>query len=188
MNTQTFGPLLHRHGLSIESHPPIVALVSVLLNSRGPSAVARFVMAVIIDAIQRVLWRWPTTHIREKAREVVLPFAAHGYPAPSVSVVARIGFSEAASLHGYPYRVFRCMAKPVCAVLGNYLVLRQAPTAFGAVPSQIGSGNDYGITTRAAAGESPESVCAGRDSDDGEPVECVANGHRHGAQFYTKTW
>lgn len=68
-----------------------------LLLPRGPAAVAGFVIAVVVDAIQRQARRW-FAHILEEGLEAVPPPGADGDPAPAV-ILKRFFVRVVAALH-----------------------------------------------------------------------------------------
>src|SRR5258708_12147525 len=83
------------------------APVEGLLRLRGPAAVAGFVVAVVLDAVDRVLRRRSRPHVRVERRVVVEPTIAHQDAAASVVLVALVVRIEAAFLHRTPDCIFR---------------------------------------------------------------------------------
>ena len=77
------------------------SLVHALLVACGPAAVVRFVVAVIVDAIQRVAWGWTLTHVSEE-RRVVHPPATHGDASASVVGVVAVFRVQASAFHPIP--------------------------------------------------------------------------------------
>lgn len=87
--------------------------VAALLLHRGPSAVARFVVSVVIDSIKRQAGRL-NTHVREKVSVNHPPFA-NGNSATSIMVKIFV-FWIAAPIFHRPPNLVRCLAqKPVGA-------------------------------------------------------------------------
>lgn len=77
-----------------------------LFCARGPSAITRFVMAVVIDSIERQsLWAW--SHVIKEVRKRCLPFIAYGDASTSVACIRLVGNSAAPLLHRSPYVVER---------------------------------------------------------------------------------
>lgn len=62
-NAKTFTPLRSSQALSVHSQINAVGFMIGLLCHRRPSAIARVVMAGIIDPVNRVLWRWSRRHV-----------------------------------------------------------------------------------------------------------------------------
>lgn len=50
--------------------------IAILLRTRGPSAIAGLIVAVVVDSIKRAA-HWPLAHVREKCLETVSPSLAH---------------------------------------------------------------------------------------------------------------
>jgi hypothetical protein len=62
-----------------------------LLAACRPTHIARFVVTIVIDPIDRIVWRWALTDISEKGRKVVSPFVADGYaPTPIAEKLLRV--------------------------------------------------------------------------------------------------
>lgn len=61
-----------------------------LLKASRPSTVRRAVRAVIVDALKRMSWRWPWSHVTPERCEVVEPLGAHGNPSAAVMRVVWI--------------------------------------------------------------------------------------------------
>lgn len=82
------------------------AAVQALLRTCRPAHVAGFVIPIVVDAVDRMLRRWPPPDMREKRGEGFSPFSADGNPAPAVvreSLVLRV---VAAFSHALPTQVF----------------------------------------------------------------------------------
>lgn len=88
-------PFADRVALTAVLYVPVTALVIRLFFPSRPSAVARFVVTVGIDAIQCVC-RWAWSHVSQERGEVVAPFRAHRDPSPAVVLVMRNALVEAA--------------------------------------------------------------------------------------------
>ena len=81
---------------------PIVGL----LGWRSPSAVAGFVVPVVVLAVNGVDGRGPATHVEQEGPEVVSPSGAHRYSAPTVIGVLLVGGIEASPLRMRPDSIF----------------------------------------------------------------------------------
>lgn len=82
------------------------ARVARLFGLCGPSTVTRFIVPVVVDAIERVLHRGSASNIAQECREVARPFNAHRNPAPSIVGVFGIVGIVTAGLHSGPHDVF----------------------------------------------------------------------------------
>jgi len=99
---------------------PFIAL---LLRSRGPAAVARFVIAVVVDAVNRQSWR-AIAHVVAEVFKARPPFA-DGDPAATVERKVNSVRIQAAFFHCYPGSICR---RRDAAVLSGALALQAATT------------------------------------------------------------
>lgn len=76
--------------------------ISHLFRSGCPSNVARFVIAVIIDAIYGVFWGWWISNVFVKSRKVSAPFFANGNASPSIIFETFVLWIVASALHSTP--------------------------------------------------------------------------------------
>lgn len=82
-------PLHKVEGLSSPCYSSIISFVVCLLDGRRPLAICRFIVAVIVNSVNRVITRWPYPHIAKKCRETA-PFLTHSYsPSAIVCIVSR---------------------------------------------------------------------------------------------------
>lgn len=95
----------------------ISTAVSRLLSARRPSHVARFVVSVVVDAVQRVKGRRLLANMREKAGEVIQPLGANTDSSAPIVLVMR-ALVIAALFHSVPSSIFwRSAMTPSGAVL-----------------------------------------------------------------------
>lgn len=101
-----------REGLcsTVNSQAPVVAFVVALDFMRRPSAITRFVVAVIVDAIDRVA-RWALSHVGQKIDERVTPSVAHGNTTCAVVMVTVVAREVAAA--------FRSIPRVICSGWGS---------------------------------------------------------------------
>ncbi len=85
--------------------PSSLATIPSLLVLCSPSAIGRLVIAVIVDAVNRHAF-WARSHVGNKLSEAVLPFVAHGNPAPAVVWIPLVALVKAARFHVRPDAVF----------------------------------------------------------------------------------
>lgn len=99
----------------------------------GPAAILRAIGAVVVDAVDRVGWRWARAHISEEVIERRAPAVAHGYASPAVVIPVRAISIEAACLQVAPCVPFRANARfarhAVRGSAGADLFCSQATTA-----------------------------------------------------------
>lgn len=124
--------------------------IKLLLAARGPSTIARFVVPVVINAIQRQARRaW--AKLRKELAEILAPFGGHrDSPAAVVSELFEI-WVKAAILRVKPLPVFASMAQPM-----SYLILRapfslKATATTGMADPQRANLNDTFIAAIAEA-------------------------------------
>lgn len=95
----------------------IIAAIIALLLIGGPLAVGRFVIAIVVFALDRVLLRGPSPHIQEealKSRNSAFsksPSLAHRDSSPHVAFFLVGPFVRTATFDGAPVRVFRKISK-----------------------------------------------------------------------------
>lgn len=77
-----------------------------LHDRRSPSTVVAGVVAVAVNAIQGVRWRWFGAHVGQEALEGIDPASTNGDAAPTVVAVLRGVRIQASALHGAPRSVF----------------------------------------------------------------------------------
>ena len=98
--TETMADEIHpQPGLMIGA-----TIVHLLLHSR-PATIGRFVVAVCIDAVQRVFWRaW--SHVREERGEIVHPPFADRNSSATVVLVFVVARIQTATFHLDPRSIF----------------------------------------------------------------------------------
>jgi hypothetical protein len=101
---------------------------------RGPSTVARLVIPVVVDAIDRVLTRRFRTHVSVEGREVIQPTVAN--PDSSAAVIGPLRGSrvQATALHRIPRSVFGRLLHPVRAMVRAVVLLASARSALLSSP------------------------------------------------------
>src|SRR5438132_933104 len=90
---------------------------------RRPSNIARLVITVVVDPVERFAWR-SETDIAEKRREREDPFRMDTNPAPAVPRVGLRRRAEAAVLHPLPNAVLARSGSPVVARVAMFDVAR----------------------------------------------------------------
>lgn len=90
--------------------------VAVLLILRRPAAIRWLVIAVIVDTVQRMLWRRALAHVGEKILEGIAPTGANRNSARPVILPTGVILVCAALNHSGPSAVFPSAALAVFAV------------------------------------------------------------------------
>lgn len=86
----------------------VIAGVAVLRTSIGPSAIARLIVSIDVDAIQRIAWR-ASAHISQELNRVIAPGVAHLDAAASIVRVTAIGRRVASCFCALPRFVFAAL-------------------------------------------------------------------------------
>jgi len=76
-----------------------------LFGSRGPAAVSRFIVAVVVNAINRMTRRWTRAHVSKEFRERIAPLFANNYSLHPIAGIYGL-ISMAARNHILPSFVF----------------------------------------------------------------------------------
>ena len=95
-----------------------MALVVSLLFHRRPAHIARFVVAVIVDAVKRVFWRGLPADISEKGFVRLPPAVADRDASATVLPESRVLRVVTALLHTGPRMVFGCLRAMECIAVG----------------------------------------------------------------------
>lgn len=100
------------HQASALKHPhaprrlSVTAPVALLLRPCGPAAVARLVVAIVVDAVQRVISRRSPAHVGEERFVGDCPSLTDGDPSAAIVSVLFVAGTQATSAHASPRRVF----------------------------------------------------------------------------------
>lgn len=115
----------HHYLSSIQN---IGALIAGLGCISSPFAIPRFVVPVVINAVNRVPLRWARPHIFKESREAIPPSLTNSYASPApifVIVVARIGTPLP---HMLPYDIFIRARSTMLPSAGNAALIVIATT------------------------------------------------------------
>lgn len=113
MYADSCGPMGQRQGLVVECQELCVSLIQPLLNERSPSAVRRFVVAVCVDSIQRVIRTRTYAHIAEEIRNRFFPAFADANTTTAVIVEALVLCVVTTINHRGPCEIFRSARQAV---------------------------------------------------------------------------
>jgi hypothetical protein len=133
-------------------YPAIPSLIQGLLFRSGPSAVLRFVVAVVVDTIYGMFAGGFRPHIGIKRREIIQPALADRNASPSVEMEFRIARIEASALHLSPSGIFwRALRLAMRSVHRSYLVAHQASTTLSITARQIVDADFQFLSARTSA-------------------------------------
>lgn len=148
-------PFLNRLGFSVVGDGSIRAFVLALFQPRGPSAIPRLVMAVVVDAIERVIRR-AVAHVGKKCLKVVSPLLGHTNAATAVVIRVFMARVVAAFFRLKPRAVFPSSASSVCCARSQRLI-QQASTAFHRAITKVASAHNCALAALAQADPFPMS-------------------------------
>lgn len=170
-------PFGHRERDAIACDPAALTTVPHLDILQRPADITRFVMAVIVDAIKRVLGGWARADVRDERFERVLPLVTHANAATAVNVeITHVRVS--APLFGVaPRHVFGRVCESVSkAALPYEFVLMAAARFHGAANKMI---RTWGAFRSAVASASNQRMATVRDAlDYRQAIEALADGYR----------
>jgi len=109
VNANSTSPCANAHSFFVERDSLGMGSVLSLLYRSCPSAIDWFVVAVIVNSINRVLWAWLFAHINQKVRKRLQPALANCDASSSIAVIVRSARIAASSLHFFPSAVFRAV-------------------------------------------------------------------------------
>lgn len=107
------GPIGEDHCFAVESNPMIRRLVAVLLKASFPLAIFWSVVAVIVEAFNRIISRRPKAHVFDEVFEGQ-PAVANCNATTTVTMECSVPRTRAAHLHGTPDFVFRNRGLAMC--------------------------------------------------------------------------
>ena len=135
--------------LSSKFQKSVRSLIITLLNVHRPTTVTRFVISVVVDALDRMFFRRFATHIFEKIWKRIDPFLTHFNSTPAISS-EEFGFGIGASFfHSRPCSIFRrCTARWSMAMLSEFVnhpffSIATAATSISILESERRKNNDF---------------------------------------------
>lgn len=99
-------PISTSQDQSVMDQPAVIAAIRHLFFLSGPSNIARLIVAVIIDAINRVRWGWLGSNVRQERFERRLPFVAHSDASSAVVRPLVRPWIQASRLNRRPSDIF----------------------------------------------------------------------------------
>lgn len=106
-------PFGERPRLTLPGQTAIRPFVVLLLSARGPAAIIRRVGAVIVDAVEGMLWTRTRSHITNECAEVAAPLFAHANPAGAVQSPALRAGRMASAERRFPDQIFGAAIQPM---------------------------------------------------------------------------
>lgn len=129
-NAEFTCPRTNVQRFSVVRYPTVLSHIRTLLHWRGPAAVARFVVPVIVNTVNSCLWKRFRSHVGIKSRERLSPLVANYNSSSSVVVIIGVVFVVTASFHFLPSPVLSASDHPACA-------LAVAPTGNSSATAQV---------------------------------------------------
>lgn len=102
-------PLSKRERAAVMDNLRIASTVVQLNIWRGPSAILRLVIAIVVDTIKRMSVRWSQSHVGQKVFEGTAPPFAHSDASSSVAPIGWPVRVFATRAHVRPCDVFSCI-------------------------------------------------------------------------------
>ena len=180
-------PLSQGEALAVKGDMSGVTPIVRLFVRICPSAIFWFVVAVIINPIQRIAAPWALSHVFNKRFNGVQPTLAHCYPSAAIASVTRIALVRASRNHSVPRFVFGRSAN---TVFGSRLA-----TPATTLPGDQATGG-YGLFIPACASTKPHRMLAfvTSESENGQAHKplahqvvsnCLRNGYNPVSHFCT---
>lgn len=137
--TRLPAPFGCRLTLAESGEQPRLSTVGLLDNARCPSTIAGFVVAVIVDPVERVFKRWARPHIGEEIAEVAVPSGANFNPPAAVVLEKTVAGISASVAHLHPNSKLRGALHVVLVIAAALvdLVADAAARAHAACRQQI---------------------------------------------------
>ncbi len=146
LNAETGLPLRDRHAPAVELYKDVLALVVVLLKACRPTAIVRFIVPVIVDAVDAVLRRRARTHVGIEICEVV-PSLTDLDPAPAIVGELVIGGVDAALADATPDAPFGGFCPPMGSEALHRYLAPEAPARTRPPTSNVETRTGYLVST-----------------------------------------
>lgn len=147
-----------------------IAPISLLLASRRPSAIRRFVPAIVVDSIERMIGGWRAAHVLKECVVGVGPSVADCNPPSSVARVGDVPRQAAPLLHVFPDSVFPGLRVAVGSRAISRLVRRVTSATERRSPEQTAR---IDLSFRAAIAAAYPMPCPAR-TNYGQPAKSLA--------------
>lgn len=158
-------PLSNRQRLALKREPLGVWLVVVLNLFRGPAAVVRLVVSVIVNSVQRLL-AGSGTHVRQEILERFQPAVTHGNAPTTITKVGSMARVKAAGLHPLPDLILSRLVGVVRAVSRRCRLFLVAAAGYGIASTEFLLTNvAFSSTVATAEPRSPAAFYRRNDKD-----------------------
>lgn len=117
----------------------------------SPTNISRFIIAVIVNTVNRIYWRWSTSNIIKKCHKIIFPFIAYCYSTATVIFKCKFIRIKATCKYSPPCYIFRSFAHSMsgCSFLEKFL--GQATAAFSVARPKFRAINCRYFTTSTLA-------------------------------------
>lgn len=147
-------PIKYVHRAAIERQSSTASSIRVLLRQVRPAHVARLVVALVVDAIERVQQRGPRADVIQEGFEGIAPCVAHPNPAATVIGVGLSRRRVAACLRVLPRVIFGCIELAVTSLaIADHLAAQATAATCVAALQFRGRAHDYGTAIAATTPE-----------------------------------
>lgn len=174
-------PVLQALGFAVDVYKHIVSSVAILHRSCRPAAVTRLVVAIYINAVNRVFAVRSFANISQEVLKL-LPAVANRDTSTSIVLVRRFGWPGAAGSHGKPASVGGVHVLGSTHAVGGVQFDTVAATGLGVSGLEVFGDNNLPVPTATGAEPLNSAVCPsgyGRDTGKagkGFPVEVFCSG------------
>ncbi len=145
--TDMVGPFFKGFTFSVMRDVSAACRMLVLLLACGPSAVVKFVVAIVINAVNRVLWSWSRPHIIKKRLKRVSPLVAHRDASPAIMTISGVVRVATSKFHALPGTI---LVRAISSV-GSNLISVQASTATSMAACKPGGLHRDNVSARTQA-------------------------------------
>lgn len=149
-------PVFKAHGSTIMRQEASAAPIPSLLFVRCPSHVARFVVAIVVDSLKRVLTAWARPHVGVKVCKRLSPAVAYHYATTAVIFICLACGYVAPCLHGQPDIMLASSAAAMRLPGSAVNIAHCASTAFAVSPAQVAG--VHGTLSSACAATQPHDL------------------------------
>ncbi len=150
-----------------------------LLRWGGPSHVARLVIAVVVDAVNRMVRRWLASHVLKERHELVAPSFTDGDASSTVAGEVLIVGVVAPRSHSIPLGIFWALAHPVRSVRSRCAFAHKASAGLRLLVAQRASFSVSGIAAIALAAPVNHAIESTRKPKNDPSAEALSRNVYH---------
>lgn len=133
-----------------------------LFFSESPAHIARFVVAIVINAVDRVFWRWSRPHIAQEGGERVAPRVTNANAASAVMMKKWRRRVMTPVFHIGPSTKLRCFCDHVRSsrwqATGESVEDRTPARYYASVQNRVQAHNLFSATIAAASNHTPAAI------------------------------